>query len=114
MAGGEGLVRGEALAAWIARQRWFAAKTRRIQAVVVNPEAEMTRFLTEHTAFRHTPRLAGHLEYRDDASRTTTLAVAQELVADARDGWQWILAELAEPARAATAVTALGRLGRRT
>ena len=35
MSGGEGLVRGEALAAWIARQRWFAAKTRRIQAVVV-------------------------------------------------------------------------------
>ena len=80
----------------------------------VNPEAEMTRFLTEHTSFRHTPRLAGHLEYRDDAARPTTLAVAQELVADARDGWQWVLEQLAEPPRAAAAMTALRRLGQRT
>ena len=80
----------------------------------VNPEAEMTRFLTEHTAFRHTPRLAGHVEYRDDEDRTTTLAVAQELVADARDGWQWIVEQLAEPARAAAAAAALRRLGQRT
>ena len=80
----------------------------------VNPEAEMTRFLTGHTSFRHTPRLAGHVEYRDDAGRTTTLAVAQELVADARDGWQWVLEQLGEPARVAAAAVALRRLGQRT
>jgi trehalose synthase-fused probable maltokinase len=80
----------------------------------VNPEAEMTRFLTEHTSFRHTPRLAGHVEYRDDEGRTTTLAVAQELVPEARDGWQWVLEQLAEPARAASATGALRRLGQRT
>src|SRR5207253_10620567 len=74
----------------------------------------MTRFLTERTSFRHTPRLAGHVEYRDDAGRTTTLAVAQELVADARDGWQWVLEQLGEPARAAAAAVALRRLGQRT
>jgi trehalose synthase-fused probable maltokinase len=228
MSSADRLVRGEALAAWIARQRWFAAKTRRIQAVVVvdtirlgpgvvvlaelelddgrhdryaipllpgdeirdalgdadfcralvsllarggvvagecgemagvpaaglpwrdgvpplsvrrlggeqsntsvalgdalvvkhfrklaagvNPEAEMTRFLTEHTSFRHTPRLAGHVEYREGTA-ATTLAVAQELVADARDGWQWVLEQLAEPAAAPAAVPALQRLGRRT
>ncbi len=80
----------------------------------VNPEAEMTRFLTEHTSFRHTPRLAGHVEYRDEAGRTTTLAVAQELVADAHDGWQWVLEQLGEPARVAAAAVALRRLGQRT
>jgi trehalose synthase-fused probable maltokinase len=83
-------------------------------AVGVNPEAEMTRFLTERTSFRHTPRLVGHLEYRDAEARTTTLAVIQELVADARDGWQWVLAQLADPARATAAVAALRRLGERT
>jgi maltokinase len=230
MSPAERLVRGEALAAWIARQRWFAAKTRRIQAVVVvdtirlgpgvvvlaelelddghhdryaiplvpgdeirdalgdadfcralmsllargetivgeqgamtgvpaaglpwrdgvpapltirrlggeqsntsvvlgdtlvlkhfrklaegvNPEAEVTRFLTEHTSYRHTPRLAGHVEYRDGRAAATTLAVAQELVADARDGWQWVLEQLVDPARAAAAVAALRRLGERT
>jgi trehalose synthase-fused probable maltokinase len=83
-------------------------------AVGVNPEAEMTRFLTERTSFRHTPRLVGHLEYRDAEARTTTLAVIQDLVADARDGWQWVLAQLADPARATAAVAALRRLGERT
>src|SRR5918999_1238606 len=29
-----------------------------------NPEEEMTRFLTERARFPHTPRLAGHIEYR--------------------------------------------------
>jgi maltose alpha-D-glucosyltransferase/alpha-amylase len=83
-------------------------------AAGVNPEAEMTRFLTEHTSFRHTPRLVGHVEYRDEKAATTTLAVVQELVADARDGWQWILEQLAEPVGTAAAVVALGRLGQRT
>ena len=79
----------------------------------VNPDAEITRFLTERTSFRHTPRLAGHVEYRERRTATTTLAVAQELVADGRDGWQWILEQLADPARAVAAVPALRRLGQR-
>src|SRR5262249_3210286 len=63
----------------------------------LNPEAEVTRFLTERTGFRNTPRLAGHLEYRDGRGQTTTLAIAQELVPGAVDGWQWILERLREP-----------------
>jgi maltokinase len=76
-----------------------------------NPELEITRFLTEHTTFRNTPRLAGALEYVDAGGATATLAVAQELVADGRDGWQWLLERLAA---GDAAVDALGRLGRRT
>jgi maltose alpha-D-glucosyltransferase/alpha-amylase len=89
----------------------FMLKHFRKLADGVNPEAEVTRFLTEHTAFRHTPRLAGHLEYRDARGGTTTLAVLQALVPDAVDGWQWVLARLREPDGAAVAVTALRRLG---
>ena len=76
-----------------------------------NPELEITRFLTEHTTFRNTPRLAGALEYVDRDGATATLAVAQELVADGRDGWQWLLERLAA---GDGALDALGRLGRRT
>jgi maltokinase len=92
-----------------------------------NPEEEMTRFLTERARFPHTPRLAGHLEYRS-SGEPATLAVVQELVTGARDGWQWMLealgAVLAEARRgpsapdagrlralAAPTLTALGRLG---
>jgi predicted trehalose synthase len=75
-----------------------------------NPEVEITRFLTERTEFRHTPRLAGSLEYRDEAG-DCALAVAQELVRDARDGWRWLLDRLAA---GDAALGPLRRLGRTT
>jgi maltokinase len=77
----------------------------------VNPDLEITRFLTEHTTFRNTPRLAGALEYVDGAGGASTLAVAHELVKDGRDAWQWILDRLAS---GDGALEPLGRLGRRT
>jgi maltose alpha-D-glucosyltransferase/alpha-amylase len=91
-----------------------------------NPDLEVTRFLTERTGFRHTPRLAGWLDYRQRSGERSTLAVVQELVPGARDGWQWMLAELGdgerrapgpEPSRPSgrgSAVAALRRLGQRT
>jgi predicted trehalose synthase len=60
----------------------------------VNPEEEMTRFLTERAGFTGTPRLYGHLEYTAPGHGATTLAVVQELVRGARDGWQWMCAAL--------------------
>jgi maltose alpha-D-glucosyltransferase/alpha-amylase len=72
----------------------------------LNPEEEMSRFLTERARFPHTPRLAGHLEYRRAGARTT-LAVVQELVTGARNGWEWMLAALEafyQEARGAPAV----------
>jgi maltose alpha-D-glucosyltransferase/alpha-amylase len=75
-----------------------------------NPDVEITRFLTERTGFRHTPRLCGSLEYRDGAG-AWALAMAQELVRDARDGWRWLLERLAE---GDAALGPLHGLGRRT
>ena len=60
----------------------------------VNPEREISWFLTERTSFRATPRLAGDLQYRSRAGESATLAVVQELVRDATDGWRWVLSEL--------------------
>jgi predicted trehalose synthase len=92
----------------------FVLKHLRKLSQGINPEAEIPRFLTERTRFRNTPRLAGHLEYRDAEGGATTLAVVQELVPDAVDGWQWVLARLRDPEGAAAAVPALRRLGERT
>jgi predicted trehalose synthase len=75
-----------------------------------NPDVEITRFLTERTGFRHTPRLCGSLEYRDGAG-AWALAMAQELVRDARDGWRWLLERLAG---GDAALGPLHGLGRRT
>jgi maltose alpha-D-glucosyltransferase/alpha-amylase len=61
----------------------------------INPEVEMGRFLTEHGSFSGTPRLAGHLEYRG-GDGPAAVAVVQELVTGARDGWEWVLEQLAE------------------
>jgi maltose alpha-D-glucosyltransferase/alpha-amylase len=77
----------------------------------VNPDLEVTRFLTEHTTFRNTPRLAGSLEYVDGGGGSATLAMAEELVRDGRDGWQWTLDRLAV---GDGALGTLRHLGRRT
>jgi trehalose synthase-fused probable maltokinase len=75
----------------------------------LNPDLEVTRFLTDRTTFCHTPRLAGAIEYVGADGGVATLAVAQELVRDARDGWQWMLERLAAGADVLPALTQLGR-----
>ncbi|HUF93567.1 MAG TPA: sugar phosphotransferase [Candidatus Limnocylindria bacterium] len=77
----------------------------------VNPELEIGRFLTEHARFAHTPPLAGALEYEGAGGGRTAVAVAQQLAAGARDGWQWLLERLAQ---GDPALPALRRLGERT
>jgi trehalose synthase-fused probable maltokinase len=57
-----------------------------------NPELEMLRFLTEQ-GFPNVPALAGWYELAG-APLDATLGVAQELVRDARDGWELVLDEL--------------------
>lgn len=77
----------------------------------VNPELEITRFLTEHAHFAYTPPQAGALEYEAADGGRSAVAVGQQMAAGARDGWQWLLDRLSagDPALAA-----LRRLGERT
>ena len=76
----------------------------------LNPELEISRFLTE-TGFAHTPALAGWLEYHADGSEPVTLAVVQRLVSGARDGWEWMLAALHDERTRGATLPALRRLG---
>jgi len=83
-------------------------------AAGVNPELEITRFLTETARFQHTPALAGWLEYADASGALATLAILQALVSDARDGWEWMLAAMRDDGRRALTLPALRRLGETT
>lgn len=78
----------------VAFGRTFIMKQFRRLADGLNPEEEMTRFLTERAGFAGAPRLYGSLEYRGSAGNVCTLAVVQEQIPDCRDGWQWMLEEL--------------------
>ena len=95
----------------------------------INPEEEITRFLTERTSFRHAPRLLGSLAFEPSMGQAATLAVAHEFVGGAEDGWRWMLGQLRTVAsrfedapcdveelraRAAVSLGALRRLGERT
>ena len=77
----------------------------------LNPDLEITRFLSEHTSFTGTPRLVGALEYHPGDTTSSTLAVVQEFVAAGRDGWSWLLERLAS---GDAALDPLTRLGERT
>jgi trehalose synthase-fused probable maltokinase len=68
-------------------------KTLRRPQIGVNPDLEITRFLTTRTSFRHVPRLAGWSEY-EGPDGTATLAVLQEFVINAGDGWKHVVGAL--------------------
>ena len=71
----------------------------------INPELEITRFLTER-GFAHIPALAGWYEIEGRAI-DATLGMLQAFVAGGRDGWELALDELGSDPEAF-----LGRLAR--
>lgn len=60
----------------------------------INPDLEVTHFLTTRTDFRHVPRLGGWIEHAGRGGDTATVAVLQELVANTGDGWSHVIAAL--------------------
>jgi predicted trehalose synthase len=60
----------------------------------INPEEEITRFLTERTPFAHAPKLMGSLAYHPAAGEASALAIVHEFVAGGEDGWSWTLRQL--------------------
>jgi trehalose synthase-fused probable maltokinase len=53
----------------------------------INPDAEVTGFLTTRTRFRHIPLLAGTIEYAGAAGLGATLGLLQQFVPNQGDGW---------------------------
>src|SRR5258708_21425199 len=53
----------------------------------VNPDVEITRFLTEHTNFPNMPAFVGAIEYRRAKMEPTVVCLLESAVANQGDGW---------------------------
>lgn len=62
--------------------------------VGINPEHEMTGFLTTRAGFAHVPQLAGAAGYAGADGTAITLAVLHRFTPSQGDGWSWILTHL--------------------
>ncbi|MGH8011749.1 MAG: putative maltokinase, partial [Candidatus Binataceae bacterium] len=60
----------------------------------VSPDLELSRFLTERTAFKHVPPLGGWLDYRIGRSEPRTLGVMHGFVPNQGDAWEYTSREL--------------------
>ncbi len=60
----------------------------------MNPDVEITRFLTERQRFPHIPPFAGSLEYRRAGREPQVLALALGMVRNDGDAWIWALREV--------------------
>jgi maltose alpha-D-glucosyltransferase/alpha-amylase len=58
-----------------------------------NTDLEVSRFLTEETSFRNTPRVAGSIHYDGDGE-PATVAILQQYTQNAGDAWQYTLDEI--------------------
>jgi maltose alpha-D-glucosyltransferase / alpha-amylase len=57
----------------------------------VNPDLEMSGFLTEVAHYPQTPQLFGALEYRNGEGRLMTQGILQAFVANQGDAWQYAM-----------------------
>ncbi|HVR44897.1 MAG TPA: maltose alpha-D-glucosyltransferase [Thermoanaerobaculia bacterium] len=69
--------------------RFFLKLYRRVEAGI-NPDFEISRFLSEKTTFRATPPLAGGLEYHR-GKEVSTVALLQGFVPSGGDAWSFTL-----------------------
>jgi maltose alpha-D-glucosyltransferase/alpha-amylase len=60
----------------------------------MNPDLEITRFLTEHTSFPNVPPFAGAIEYKRRGSEPIVLGILQALVPNQSDAWTYTLDSL--------------------
>jgi trehalose synthase-fused probable maltokinase len=60
----------------------------------LNPDLEMTAFLSENAGFAAVPRLAGFAELVETRGEPTTVAMASEFVADGEDAFEAVAAAL--------------------
>ena len=75
-------------------EKLFVKLFRKLEAGI-NPDVEISRFLTEETEFRNTPLMFGSIEYTPEAGGDhVALAIAQQMVPNARDAWRFTIDEL--------------------
>ncbi|MDZ4851092.1 MAG: maltose alpha-D-glucosyltransferase [Pirellulaceae bacterium] len=60
----------------------------------VNPDLEISQFLTEKIEFPNSPRLSGAIEYRPMDGESMTFAILQEFIANTQPAWELTLDEI--------------------
>jgi maltose alpha-D-glucosyltransferase/alpha-amylase len=58
--------------------------------MILNPDVEINRFLSEKAGFEHIPRFLGSIELRKANNTALTLGILQELVPNQGDAWEYI------------------------
>src|SRR5262249_54898316 len=53
----------------------------------VNPDVEVTRFLTERAGFENVPAFGGAIEYRREKSEPTVVCLLQDAIQSEGDAW---------------------------
>ncbi len=74
-----------------------------------NPDLEVPRFLSR-AGFDRVPAVLGYARHVPAAGEPSAVAMLQAFVADASDGWSWLLAELRHGEPTLDAVRAIGEL----
>lgn len=94
--------------------RIMAKVFRRVQTGI-NPDLEVTEYVTTVAGFAHVPKLYGVFSLGLE-SEELTLGVLQQFVGNVGDGWTWLLGELRTltPDRASKLAKQIGLLGTRT
>jgi maltose alpha-D-glucosyltransferase/alpha-amylase len=78
--------------------------------VGVQPDVEMTRFLTVDASFPHVPALFGTITYRDHAGEAVA-GMLQEYLAGSRDAWSFVLDSTKSGASPASVAREIERIG---
>ena len=60
----------------------------------INPDVEVTRFLTTRTSFRDTPELLAELGFESESHGDSVAGMLTRFVAGAEDGWRYALGQL--------------------
>ncbi|UZH55077.1 maltose alpha-D-glucosyltransferase [Salinimicrobium tongyeongense] len=55
----------------------------------INPDLEITRYLTEKTEYKNSPRFVGAIEYKPDPRNIIVLGMMQDLVPNQGDAWDY-------------------------
>ncbi|MEQ9442640.1 MAG: maltose alpha-D-glucosyltransferase [Cyclobacteriaceae bacterium] len=70
-------------------QRYFLKLYRKIDHVI-NPDLEITRFLTDKAKFKHVPQYAGSIALQEGTKEPLVLAMMQQMVENQGDAWVYM------------------------
>lgn len=69
-------------------QKYFLKLYRKLDSTI-NPDLEITRYLSEKTDFENSPRFAGAIEYNTGPNNMIVLGMMQDLVPNQGDAWEY-------------------------